>query len=207
MAQNENRFSWKLKDVLMVAILGVLFSFLYLGTVYLGMAITTALTPLGWGQAGYEPFYGILFMAASLTVFIIQKPGTGIVAEVIAAILEVLMGNWFGPGVILTGLIQGAAVELVFLATRYRRFDIQTMILSAVSVGVLSFLYHFWESQFYLYPLHISLVMLVVRTISSVIFTGVIATLIGRGLAKTGILKSYPLGQQLAGAESLEVDG
>ena len=121
-------------------------------------------------------------------------------------VLEVLMGNWFGPGVILTGLIQGAAVELVFLITRYRKFDMKTMIFSAISVAVISFLYHFWESQFYLYPLRISAVMLVVRTISSVIFTGVLATLIGKGLAKTGILKSYPLGQQFATADSLEID-
>jgi len=206
MTTTKKNFSWKLKDVLMVAIIGVLFSFLYLGTVYLGMAITTALTPFGWGAAGYEPFYGILFMAASVAVFIIQKPGVGIVAEVIAAVLEVLMGNWFGPAVILTGLIQGAAVELVFLLTRYGKFDLKTMVLSAVSVAVLSFLYHFWKSQFYLYPIHISAVMLVVRTVSSVIFTGIIAYLICKGLAKSGILKAYPAGQLYAARESLEID-
>lgn len=199
-------FSWKLKDVLMVAIIGVLFSFPYLGTVYLGMGITTALTPFGWGAAGYEPFYGILFMASSVAVFIIQKPGVGIVAEVIAAVLEVLMGNWFGPAVILTGLIQGAAVELVFLITRYKKFDMKTMIFSAISVAVISFVYHYWKSQFYLYPIDITTVMLVIRTASSIVFTGVIATVICKGLAKSGILKAYPAGQLYAAKESLEID-
>ena len=206
METGKKRFMWKLKDVLMVAIIGVLCSFLYLGTTYLGAAITAALTPLGWGQIGYEPFYGIYFMAASLCVFIIQKPGVGIVAEIIAATLEVLMGNWFGPGVILTGLIQGAAVELVFLITRYRKFNMKTMILSGVSVAVIIFIYHFWESQFYLYPPMISAVMFVIRVASSVVFTGIVATLIGKGLAKTGILKAYPIGQKYAAAEEMEVD-
>ena len=206
MTQNTKRSGWQLKDVLMVAIIGVLFSFLYLACVYIGMGVTTALTPLGWGALGYEPFYGIFFMAASTAVFIIQKPGVGIVAEVIAATLEVLMGNLFGPGVILTGLIQGAAVELVFFITRYRVFNMKTMILGSISVAVIIFIYHFWESQFYLYPAEISAVMLIVRVASSIVFTGVIATLIGKGLAKTGILKAYPLGQKYASEQTLEID-
>ena len=104
---DEKKFNWKLKDILLIAIAGVLFSFLYLATDYLGLAISTALTPSGWGVIGYEPAYGIYFMAAAFAVYVIQKPGVGIVAEVIAATLEVLEGNWFGPSVILTGLVQG----------------------------------------------------------------------------------------------------
>lgn len=200
----DKKFTWKLKDILMIAIIGVLFSFLYLGTDYIGLAISTALTPIGWGTAGYEPFYGIYFMAASLAMYIIQKPGVGIVAELIAATLEVLMGNWFGPGVILTGILQGAAVELAFLATKYHKFTMKTMILGSVSVALISFAYHFWESQFYLLAPKFIIVMVLTRLVSSIIFTGVIATLLGNGLAKAGVLKAYPLGQRAEG--SYEVD-
>ena len=37
------KFDWKLKDILMVGIAGGLFSFLYLGMVYVGTALCTAL--------------------------------------------------------------------------------------------------------------------------------------------------------------------
>ena len=85
------KFDWKLKDILMVGIAGVLFSFLYLGMVYVGTALCTAMTPFGMGAAGYEPIYGIWFMAGMFALYVIRKPGTGVVAEMLAALLEVLM--------------------------------------------------------------------------------------------------------------------
>ena len=116
-------YEWKLKDILMVGIAGALFAVLYLGMVYLGTALTTALTPLGLGALGYEPIYGVWFMAATFTTYVIQKPGVGIIAEMLAALLEVLMGNMFGPIIFISGFIQGLGSELGFLAFRYRRFD------------------------------------------------------------------------------------
>lgn len=203
---SKQRFNWQLKDILMIAIAGVLFSFLYLGIDYVGLAITSALTPLGWGAAGYEPFYGIYFMAASFAIYIIQKPGVGIVAEVIAATLEVLWGNWFGPSVIFTGLLQGLFVEIGFMIFRYRRYDTVSMILGAISVGGLSFLYHFFESEFNLLPPHISLTMLVIRVLSSILFTGIIAKLLADGLARAGVLNAYALGRKRLSDGDLEVN-
>lgn len=197
---------WKLKDILMVAIIGVLCSFLYLGNVYLGLAVTTALTPSGWGVIGYEPLYGVFFMAASLAVFIIQKPGVGIVAEIIAATLEVLMGNWFGPGVIITGLIQGIAVELIFFLTKYKKFNLKTMMLSGVSVALISYAYHLFESEYYLLDIKFILVMVILRTVSAILITGIAAYLIGIGLAKAGVLSAYPLGRKQSEKESYDVD-
>ena len=200
-----SKFQWKLKDIIMIAIIGVLCSFLYLGTDYAGLAITTALTPVGWGVIGYEPLYGVYFLAASLTVFIVRKPGTGIIAEIIAATLEVLMGNWFGPGVILTGLIQGVAVELVFFITNYKKFNLPTMMLSGVSVALISYAYHLWESGYYLLEFKFIIVMIIVRTVSAVIITGIISYLIGTGLAKAGILRAYPAGQAVT-KENYEIE-
>ena len=41
------REPWKLKDVVMMAILGVLFAVVYMAVFYGGTAISVALTPLG----------------------------------------------------------------------------------------------------------------------------------------------------------------
>ena len=65
----------------MVAICAVLFGVVYLGMTYFGSFLTTVLTPSGLGILGYEPVYGVWFMAAVFTTMVIQKPGVGVVTE------------------------------------------------------------------------------------------------------------------------------
>ena len=203
---DEKKFNWKLKDILMIAIAGVLFSFLYLATDYLGLAISTALTPSGWGVIGYEPAYGIYFMAAAFAVYVIQKPGVGIVAEVIAATLEVLEGNWFGPSVILTGLVQGAAIELAFAIWRYKKFTWNQMVLASFTVTFISYAYNLWSAQYYLLTPNVITVMVIIRLVSSLVFTTCVTKLLADGLAKTGVLNAYALGQVNAKKKAFEVE-
>lgn len=68
------REPWKLKDVVMMAILGVLFAVVYMAVFYGGTAISVALTPLGLSAFGFELIYGVWFMAATITAYIIRKP-------------------------------------------------------------------------------------------------------------------------------------
>ena len=46
------RESWKLKDVLMIAIIAVLFGIIYLGCTYAGGVLYGLLTPAGMGSLG-----------------------------------------------------------------------------------------------------------------------------------------------------------
>ena len=80
--------SWKLKDVLLVAVCAVLFGVIYLGCTYIGGILYGALTPVGMASLGYEPFYGIYFMAGAFGVYVMRKPGSGIISELLAAVLE-----------------------------------------------------------------------------------------------------------------------
>ena len=68
------REPWKLKDVVMMAILGVLFAVVYMAVFYGGTAISVALTPLGLSAFGFELIYGVWFMAATIAAYIIRKP-------------------------------------------------------------------------------------------------------------------------------------
>ena len=108
--------SWKLKEIIMAAMICIVFGVVYLAGVYLSSFIAAALTPAGLSPLGNEIVFGVWFMAATLAGYILQKPGAAVVAEVIAAVIEVLLGNWFGPMVIVAGIIQGAGAELVFAA-------------------------------------------------------------------------------------------
>ena len=108
-----NTKNWKLKDVLLIAISAVLFGVVYLGCTYIGGVLYGMLTPFGMASLGYEPFYGIYFMAGAFGIYVMRKPGTGLIAELLAAVLECLYGNYFGPIIILSGLVQGLGFELI----------------------------------------------------------------------------------------------
>jgi len=192
---------WKLKDVLMIAIVGVLFAFVFMGANYLGVALTAALTPVGYAPLGYQIIYGLWFMAATFAAYIIQKAGVGTVAEMVAASIEMMMGGMFGPMVLVNGFIQGFGCELGFMATKYKKFNMGTMILSSVICALVSYVSEYFFYGYSEYTVGMNVIMIVCRVISSIVFTGIIAKLIADGLAKAGVLRGYALGMKSASVE------
>ncbi|MGI6152205.1 MAG: ECF transporter S component [Christensenellaceae bacterium] len=197
-------YRWKLKDIIMVGILGVIFAVIYLAVLYAGLGVTAVLTPYGLGTLGFEIFYGIWFMGATLAMYIIQKPGVAIVTEFLAAFLEMLMGNSGGPMVLLSGAMQGLGCELGFTVFRYKRYDMLSMCMSGIFAALISFAFGFIQAGFGLIDAGLLVVMLGVRIATAVLFAGVISKKTGDGLAKTGVLKSYELGMRMRPAEVLD---
>ncbi len=187
-------YKWKLRDVILMAILGVVFAAVYLAVFYGGTALSTALTPLGLSAFGFEVIYGIWFMAATLSAYIIRKPGAALAAEVLASVVELLMGNSGGLTVVLTGVIQGLGAELVFACFRYKRWDFLSMSLAGMACAALIFCYELYYLSYYLLAPGMLIAQLAVRFVSAAVFSGVICKLVGDGLAKTGALKSYAAG-------------
>lgn len=194
--------TWKLKDVLLIAISAVLFGVIYLGCTYAGGILYGVLTPAGMGSLGYEPFYGIYFMAGAFGVYIMRKPGTGIIAELLAAVLECLFGNYFGPIIILSGLIQGLGFELIIALKKYKKFDKVTMVEGAVICSVVTMGYNLIISGYNQIAVSVLLLMLAVRIVSAIIFDGFVTPILADGLAKAGVLKGYAITQGMT--EDLE---
>lgn len=188
---------WKLKDVLLIAVSAVLFGVIYLGCTYAGGVLYGILTPAGMGSLGYEPFYGIYFMAGAFGVYVMRKPGSGLIAELLAAVLECLYGNYFGPIIILSGLVQGLGFELIIALKRYRRFDRLTMIEGAVLCSVLTMGYNLIISGYNQIAIPVLLIMLAVRIVSAIIFDGLVTPALVSGLVKAGVLKGYAASETL----------
>ncbi|MDO4175464.1 MAG: ECF transporter S component [Eubacteriales bacterium] len=195
--------NWKLKDILMVGIIGVLFSFVFLGANYLGALLIAALTPFGLSALGYEPIYGLWFMAAIFASYIIQKKGVGIVAEMIASLIEVLLGSMFGPMVFLTGFVQGFGCELGFIITRYKRFDTLPIVLGSVFCAIFSYIENYFVYGYYMYSTSIVIAMVLIRIMSAIIF-GLVAKALADGLAKAGVLRGYALGMKQAQPKEID---
>jgi Predicted membrane protein len=190
-------YKWQLKDIIMVAILSMFFAVIYLGTVYFASTLRLFLTPFGLAPFANEIVFGIWFTVSTLSAYIIQKPGVAIVSEMLAALLEVLMGNFYGPIVFVSGFIQGVGAEAGFAVFRYKRFDMKSMSLAAVGSCVTSFIWGFFRSGFLALAPSLLISMFLVRLVSSLVFAGFLMKLCGDGLAKSGVLKSYPLGGEL----------
>ena len=115
-----NTKNWKLKDVLLIAISAVLFGVVYLGCTYIGGVLYGMLTPFGMASLGYEPFYGIYFMAGAFGIYVMRKPGTGLIAELLAIMLVVriisaiVFDGFITPmladGLVKAGVLKGYAV-------------------------------------------------------------------------------------------------
>ena len=182
----------------MIAVCAVLFGVLFLGVTYAGGALYTVLLPFGMPSLGYEPFYGIYFMAVAFAIYVIRKPGAGIIAEILAAIIETLMGNFFGPIIILSGFVQGAGFELAFALTKYKRFDTKIMITASIICSCITMGYNLIVSGYNLIAVPVLALMLAVRIVSAVAIDGFLAPKLANGLAKAGVLNNYAISQGLA---------
>lgn len=186
-------YRWELKDIIMIGLVSVFFAAVYLGAVYFGQFLTTLLTPFGLGVLGYEFVYGIWFMAATFTPYIIQKPGVATVAEVLSAFLEVLMGNFYGPIIFVSGLIQGLGAEVVFAKYDYKRYDWKTMCLAAIGCTIFSFIWTLFRSGHYKLDIGLLAVMFVIRLTSSILFSAVGSKIMADRLSNAGVLKGYSI--------------
>lgn len=195
---------FRLKDVILMAILAVIFAVIYLAIFYGGLALQTVLAPAGLAPFGFEIIYGVWFMAATIAAYIIRKPGVALLTEVLTAVLELMMGNSGGVVLIITGIIQGLGCELGFALFRYRRYNLLTMSLAGLLAASFIFVFELFYLQYYLLSPLLLAAQLGVRFISSFIFTGLISKLASDGLARTGVLKNYPIGKVQANPEVLK---
>ena len=115
----------KLTDILVTIVIAIAFGIVYIlwGTVYY------AVQPLGLHLD--QLLYGMWFIAGTVAYFIIRKPGVALLAEIAAASGEFLLGSPWGLTVLLSGVVQGLFAELVFMAFRYKRFDLKVAALAA----------------------------------------------------------------------------
>lgn len=179
----------KLRDFIFIGLLSVVFGLVYLGAVYAGAALTTALAPSGFGILGYEPFYGIWFMAALAATYILRKPFVGIITEVIASVIEVLMGNMFGPIVFISAMIQGAGVELAFASASFKKFNYKLSCLAAFLCTVLTFIWTGFRNNYLALDPRLVLMIFIIRLLSALLFTGFLTPFLCEKLLQAGVLK------------------
>src|SRR5258708_37124204 len=109
--------AWRTRDIVVVAVIVVAFGVFFwaFGLAWSGLA---ALGPV------QNVLYGGWLLPAIVAPLIVRKPGAALFAELVAAGVSMLIGSQWSVDTLVSGLVQGAAAELVFAAFRYRNWSL-----------------------------------------------------------------------------------
>ena len=179
----------------MGAVLGVAFGVIFWIWTYTGgtaYGVFNSMTP---GLGGLVT--GVWVMAGVVGGLVIRKPGAALFVELLAAFVSMILGNKWGIETIYSGIAQGLGAELVFLAFRYRKFNVWVAMLAGVGAQVLEYILELFTSGNLAKSLTFNVIYLASLSISGVILAGLLGWILVRGLAATGALDRFAAGREV----------
>jgi energy-coupling factor transport system substrate-specific component len=185
------RRGWTTRDAVLVAVLAVVFGFLY----WQWVPVWSAAAAIG-AQIGQEALFGFWLIAGVLASYIIRRPGAALVGEFLAALAEVLFGAPAGPLLLVTGIMQGLGAELVFGARGWKDYSLPTTMLAGAAAMLVALPWNWFRLSYFQLNPGLLVVLLIVRLLSGAIVAGLLAKLAGDALARTGVLSSFALGRE-----------
>ncbi len=192
----KKQYSWNMLDMVMVAVVGVVFSILYWGYNQLFAFLFPFISA---SPITIQAFTGFWFIAGIVASYIVQKPGAAFLGEFIAAIISMLLGSIWGVWVLVSGIMQGIATEAVFAGFRWKRFTYFSVALAGAVTAIVSFFFPEAVTEAYLqYKIPIILGMLAVRIISGAVVGGILGKSLTDSVAKTGVLRNFKIGKGIS---------
>ena len=183
---------WRTVDIVVGAVLAVAF-----GAVFQVWNLLWASTgPAFKALPPLQGFmYGVWLLPAVLVPLVIRRPGAALLGEGVAAVASVLFGAPWGLVIVVYGLLQGVAAEVIFGLGLYRRWGLPTALLAGAAAGAaaalldLALFYPDWAPGFQ--ALYLALVIP-----SAAVIAGLGSWLLVRGLARAGVLTPFPSGRE-----------
>lgn len=100
------------------------------GSGYLALVLA-AISPVFYGIT-----IGVHFLPSVVAFALLRRPGTALLAGLIAGLVGAAFAPHWLPRLVGTALLVGALIELPFLVTRYKRWDAWMFYLAAIVAGV-----------------------------------------------------------------------
>jgi energy-coupling factor transport system substrate-specific component len=181
--------AWRTRDIVVAAVIGVTFGVVF----WVWNLLWNALAP----AAGVTPLpnfllYGVWLMPAVLAPLIVRKPGAAVFAEMVAAAVSAFLpGNVWGPDVLLSGLVQGAAAEVIFAMTLYRTWSLPVLSAAAVASAAAAWI-HDWVVWYPETATDVQLLRAIVMAISAVAIVGFGSAALANALRRAGVLQGFP---------------
>lgn len=186
---------WRTVDIVVAAVIAVAFGVVFIAWNALWSVTGPLFTFFPPAQA---VMYGVWLLPGVLGGYLIRKPGAALFTELVAAFVSCIPGGpWNGGIILLYGLFEGLAPELVFLAFRYRVRRVPVVALAALAAGLVPAVldnvlyYPTWATNW-------QIVYGVLVLVSTVIICTLVTIGLVRALAKTGVLTPFPAGREQA---------
>ncbi|MEA2545028.1 MAG: energy-coupling factor transport system permease protein [Chloroflexota bacterium] len=176
--------AWRTRDIVVVAVIAVAFGVFFwaFGLAWSGLAV---LGPL------QNVFYAGWLLPAIVAPLIVRKPGAALFAELVAAGVSMLIGSQWSVDTLVSGLVQGAAAELVFAAFRYRNWSLPAIALASLASVAAAFV-HDWLVYYATYDAGALAVLAGFMALSGLIVLPLVAVAIVSALRQTGVLEGFP---------------
>ncbi|WP_432495807.1 ECF transporter S component [Kineococcus gypseus] len=184
---------WRTVDVVTTAVLGVAF-----GVVF-----------WGWDQAYnvFSPAFnvfaplaglvaGVWLLPAVVAALVVRRPGAALLAEVVAATVEALLGNRWGGGVLISGVLQGLGVEIAVAVFLWRRWSLGVAVLGGVLAAALEVVAYEWSVYYADWGFDWKLVYLGFFALSGALVAGLGGWALVRALARAGALSAFAAGHE-----------
>ena len=181
---------WSTRDLLVTAVISFAFAVALLGVAYLFILF---IRPLG--LLAQTLGQGIWFIPAIFMGYILRRPGAVLLSQLMIRIILVPISP-YGWMELVGAFVVGVPIELVFWATRYRNYSLPVLMLSGIAAGTV-------RTTATWVPYGLSelasgfQITVVGLTIVSGALAGLLAKLLADAIAKTGVLSSYAVGQEL----------
>jgi energy-coupling factor transport system permease protein len=181
--------AWRTRDIVVTAIIGVAFGVVFAAWDGLWDGLGAIVLP------ARSLMYGVWLLPAVLAPFIVRKPGAALFAEMVAAGLSVfLYGTPWGPDVLLSGFVQGAAAELVFAFTLYRAWSLPVLGVAALAAAA-GALIHDWAVYYAGVDTPTMLAAGFAMAVSAIVVTALGSYWLTRALRQAGALEGFPAGR------------
>lgn len=186
---------WRGVDLITAAMLAVAFGVMFWGfDTFIYPLLSVATT--GFPPAG-ELMLGVWLIPAVVGALVIRRPGAALFTELVAANVELFLGNKWGAAVLLSGVLQGLGVELAIALFRHRRFGVVVAVLGGVLSAVFEIVIYEWQSYVAEYSIAWKAIYLGCGMLSGAVVAGVGGWFLVRALARTGALNAFPPGQEV----------
>ncbi|MEK8127588.1 ECF transporter S component [Paenibacillus filicis] len=171
----------KLTDILVTIVIAVVFGIIYRvwGDVYNVFKVP--------GIPLEQLIYGMWYMAATVAFLIIRKPGVALLAEVAAALFEMLLGSHYSVASLTYGIVQGLCAELTFAAFRYRNHSLVVAGLAGIASGLGALVMDIFGNYLMEYSPWLVVQYVLYRFVGAFLICGTLAYGLVKALEKTGV--------------------
>lgn len=188
---------WRVVDIAVASVIGVASAFIYWAIAVITQGPWEVLNGIIPGFAGI--MNGLWLFAGPLAAIIVRKPGAALYAEIVAGVLEALMGNmWGGVETFAMALVQGLGAEIAFLIVAYRRWNLPVAMFSGALSGVACWAYTFFT---HMQAINIAgpygLTYFITTVLSGALIAGLAMWYLYVAIAHTGALDNFASGRAI----------